>query len=123
MAKENSTLRPLTPDERRLALMLKALGNPVRFHMVQVLAERKMCITGELVEFTTLAQSTVSQHLKVLREAGLVAGEVEGPATCYCLNEDGIRWLRDRIGDWLSACCYSKQAAGETDRPEAPSCR
>lgn len=50
--------------------MLQALGNPVRCHMVRVLAERKMCITGKLVEFTTLAQSTVSQHLKVLLEAG-----------------------------------------------------
>jgi ArsR family transcriptional regulator len=105
MAKENSIVQPLTSDDQRLAQMLKALGNPVRFHIVQVLAERKMCITGELVEFTTLAQSTVSQHLKVLREAGLVAGEVEGPATCYCLNEGGIRWLKERIGGWLPGCC------------------
>jgi ArsR family transcriptional regulator len=105
MAKDNSTLRPLTADEQRLAGMLKALGNPVRFYIVQVLAERKMCITGELVEFTTLAQSTVSQHLKVLREAGLVEGEVEGPATCYCLNSANIRWLKERIGDWLPTCC------------------
>ena len=105
MAKANPTLRPLDADEQRLAQMLKALGNPVRFHIVQVLAERKMCITGELVEFTTLAQSTVSQHLKVLREAGLVEGEVEGPATCYCLNQAGIRWLKERIGSWLAGCC------------------
>lgn len=105
MVKENSILMPLSADDRRMAQMLKALGNPVRFHIVQVLAERKMCITGELVDFTTLAQSTVSQHLKVLREAGLVAGEVEGPATCYCLNEAGIRWLKERIGGWLPGCC------------------
>lgn len=116
MAKENSTLRPLTPDEQRLALMLKALGNPVRFHIVQVLAERKVCITGELVEFTTLAQSTVSQHLKVLREAGLITGEIEGPATCYCLNEGGIRWLKERIGDWLSGCCEGGPSAGRSCR-------
>ncbi|GAP13345.1 transcriptional regulator, ArsR family [Longilinea arvoryzae] len=105
MAKENSTLRPLTQDEQRMANMLKALGNPVRLFMVQTLAEHKMCITGELVEFTTLAQSTVSQHLKVLREAGLVVGELEGPATCYCLNEDGIRWLKEAIDGWLPGCC------------------
>lgn len=111
MAKENSILQPLTTEDQRLAQMLKALGNPVRFHIVQVLAERKMCITGELVEFTTLAQSTVSQHLKVLREAGLVAGEVEGPATCYCLNEEGIRWLKERIGGWLPGCCDEALAA------------
>jgi len=115
MVKENSILQPLTADDQRLAQMLKALGNPVRFHIVQVLADRKMCITGELVDFTTLAQSTVSQHLKVLREAGLVEGEVEGPATCYCLNEAGIRWLKERIGGWLPDCCEDGHAAVKAD--------
>lgn len=115
MVKENSILQPLTADDQRLAQMLKALGNPVRFHIVQVLAERKMCITGELVDFTTLAQSTVSQHLKVLREAGLVEGEVEGPATCYCLNEAGIRWLKERIGGWLPDCCEDGHTARKAD--------
>jgi len=105
MAKENPTLRSLTSEEQRLAKMLKALGNPVRFQIVQILAEKQTCITGEIVEATTLAQSTVSQHLKVLREAGLIHGEVEGPATCYCLNPIGILWLKEKIGDWLPECC------------------
>ena len=105
MTKLNPTLRSLTAGEERLAKMLKALGNPVRFQIVQILAEKQVCITGEIVEFTTLAQSTVSQHLKVLRQAGLVSGEIEGPATCYCLNQDGIRWLKEQIGGWLSGCC------------------
>ena len=108
MAKTNPTIRSLTPTEQRLAKMLKALGNPVRFQIVQILAEKQMCITGEIVEFTTLAQSTVSQHLKVLCEAGLLAGEIEGPATCYCLNPEGIRWLKEQIGDWLPTCCGEK---------------
>jgi ArsR family transcriptional regulator len=97
--------RELNSDEQRLARMLKALGNPVRFQIVQILAEKHMCITGEIVEFTTLAQSTVSQHLKVLREAGLILGEVDGPATCYCLNEAGIRWLKSQVEGWLPQCC------------------
>ncbi|MBI9050897.1 MAG: winged helix-turn-helix transcriptional regulator [Anaerolineaceae bacterium] len=105
MAKQQATTRQLTRDEQRLAKMLKALGNPVRFQIMQILAEKQMCITGEIVEFTTLAQSTVSQHLKVLREAGLIEGEVDGPATCYCLNTDGIFWLKERIGAWLPQCC------------------
>jgi ArsR family transcriptional regulator len=105
MAKINPTLKPMTRDEQRLAQMLKALGNPVRFQIVQILAEKQMCITGEIVEFTNLAQSTVSQHLKVLREAGLISGEVEGPATCYCLNQDNIRWLKNQLNDWLPQCC------------------
>jgi ArsR family transcriptional regulator, arsenate/arsenite/antimonite-responsive transcriptional repressor len=105
MAKPDSTLRTLTPDEQRLARMLKALGSPVRFQILQILAEKQMCITGEIVELTTLAQSTVSQHLKVLREAGLIEGEIEGPATCYCVSPEGIRWLKEQIGAWLPGCC------------------
>ena len=104
MIKENPALRILSPDERRLARMLKALGNPVRFQIIQILAEKQVCITGEIVDLTTLAQSTVSQHLKILREAGLINGEIEGPATCYCLDSKGIAWLKQQIGGWLPDC-------------------
>jgi ArsR family transcriptional regulator len=92
-------------EKLRLAKMLKALGNPIRFQIVETLAERRMCITAEIVETTPLAQSTVSQHLKVLKESGLILGEIDGPATCYCLNSANIRWLKDQIGRWLPACC------------------
>ena len=95
----------LTSDQHRLAKMLKALGNPIRFQIVETLAQRQACITQEIVESTPLAQSTVSQHLKVLREAGLIRGEVEGPATCYCLDAEGIRWLKEKIEGWLPNCC------------------
>ena len=118
MAKLNPTLHPLTRDEQRLALMLKALGNPVRFQILQILAEKQVCITGEIVDFTNLAQSTVSQHLKVLREAGLISGEVEGPATCYCLNVQGILWLKEQISDWLPDCCKDL-SAGEAVLPQS----
>ena len=105
MAKDLPLIHDLTLEEIRLAKMLKALGSPVRFRILQYLAERQMCITGEVVEFTTLAQSTVSQHLKVLQEAGLIAGEVEGPATCYCINAEGIQFLKDQISKWMPTCC------------------
>ncbi len=62
----------LTSDQKRLAKMLKALGNPVRFQIVELLAENQMCITNDIVRQMPLAQSTVSQHLKVLRESGLI---------------------------------------------------
>ncbi len=91
----------LSPDKQRLARMLKALGNPVRFQIVEFLATNQTCITADIVKNTPLAQSTVSQHLKVLVEAGLIQGEIEGPATCYCLNPAGFRWLKDQIGSWL----------------------
>jgi ArsR family transcriptional regulator len=110
MIKENPTIRPLSAQDQKLAQMLKALGNPVRFQIVQILAEKQTCITGEIVEFTTLAQSTVSQHLKVLVEAGLIHGAVDGPAVCYCLNEANVRWLKDQISAWLPQCCVTEPA-------------
>ena len=91
----------------------------MRFQIVQILAEKQMCITGEIVLFTTLAQSTVSQHLKVLRQAGLVRGDVEGPATCYCLDTDGVNWLKEQIGAWLPDCCNPAQPLLES-APPAP---
>jgi len=96
----------LTLEKQRLAKMLKALGNPVRFQIVEFLAENQMCITNDIVRNTPLAQSTVSQHLKVLKECGLIRGEIEGPATCYCLDSDNFQWLKDQIGNWLpTKCC------------------
>ncbi len=105
MAKDLPLIQNLSRDDVRLAGMLKALGNPVRFRIMEYLAEKQACITGEIVEFTTLAQSTVSQHLKVLREAGLIEGEIEGPATCYCISVEGIQFLKNQIEHWLPNCC------------------
>jgi ArsR family transcriptional regulator len=95
----------LNTEKKRLARMLKALGNPVRFQIVEYLAASETCITNDIVRALPLAQSTVSQHLKVLREAGLIKGEIEGPATCYCLDTNGIQWLKEQIGSWLPECC------------------
>jgi ArsR family transcriptional regulator, arsenate/arsenite/antimonite-responsive transcriptional repressor len=114
MTKTNPTLRVMTPEEKRLAGMLKALGNPVRFQIVQILAEKQACITGEIVEFTTLAQSTVSQHLKVLSDAGIIRGITEGPATNYCLDPENILWLKERIADWLPECCRDQSSMSDT---------
>jgi ArsR family transcriptional regulator, arsenate/arsenite/antimonite-responsive transcriptional repressor len=101
----------INSDKARLAKMLKALGNPVRFKIVEFLAENQVCMTHEIVQATPLAQSTVSQHLKVLREAGLIDGEIDGPATCYCLNPVAITWLKDQIGAWLPNCCVVEPVA------------
>jgi ArsR family transcriptional regulator len=76
-----------------LAMLAKALAHPVRVQIVRILAATEGCV-NELVEQLPLAQSTVSQHLKVLKEAGLVRGTVEGPRTCYCIDPAGLRRLR-----------------------------
>ncbi|WP_084457711.1 ArsR/SmtB family transcription factor [Desulfocurvus vexinensis] len=73
-------------DAGELALLCKALAHPARVRIVDHLARAGRCICGEIVEIMPLAQSTVSQHLKILKECGLVQGEIEGPRTCYCLD-------------------------------------
>jgi ArsR family transcriptional regulator len=75
-----------TEADQRIAETAKALGHPARIAILRVLAERGTCICGEIVEVLPLAQSTVSQHLKALKEAGLIQGEIEGPRTCYCID-------------------------------------
>lgn len=109
VVKQESTLFQLQENKARLSKMLKALGNPIRFQIMETLAERQTCITNDIVETTTLAQATVSQHLKVLTEAGLISGEIHGPATCYCVNSDGIRFLKEQIEGWLPNCCSQVQ--------------
>jgi len=74
--------------------MLKAAGNPLRFEVLKFLVTHPGCITGNIIDYLSLAQSTVSQHLKVLREAGWITGEIEGPATSYQLNPEAISWFR-----------------------------
>ena len=85
--------------EQRLVLLFKALGNSIRFEILKFLLTHPGCITGELVDHLPIAQATVSQHLKVLRETGWVEGTIQGPATRYCLNESTVRWFRDRVAD------------------------
>jgi predicted transcriptional regulator len=86
-------------EQERLVRMFKALGNPTRFEILKFLVTHPGCITGDIVAFLPIAQATVSQHLKVLREAGWVDGITEGPARSYCLHEANIAWFRSRVGE------------------------
>jgi predicted transcriptional regulator len=89
-------------DQERLVKMFKALGNPKRFEVLKFLVTHPGCITGDIVEYLPIAQATVSQHLKVLREAGWIDGTVEGPARCYCLNSENITWFRENVQNAFS---------------------
>ena len=80
-----------------LAKMAKALAHPARIAILRLLASRA-CLCGEVVEELPLAQSTVSQHLKVLKEAGLIRGDVDGPRTCYCVEPRALRRLKALVG-------------------------
>jgi ArsR family transcriptional regulator len=75
------------PDAEAFAVICKALAHPVRVQIVDYLKRIDKCFCGDIVELLPLAQSTVSQHLKSLKEAGLIKGEVDGPKTCYCLDK------------------------------------
>ncbi len=86
-------------EQKRLVQMFKALGNPTRFEILKFLVTHPGCITGDIVAFLPIAQATVSQHLKILREAGWVDGITEGPARSYCLHEANIAWFRTKVGE------------------------
>ncbi len=82
------------PDDQTLAAMAKAVAHPARLAILQLLTNRETCVTGDLVAELLLAQSTVSEHLRILREAGLIHGEIEGPRTRYCVDATGLAILK-----------------------------
>jgi len=76
-----------TEKDEQIALLAKAMGHPARVAIIRLLLKKQTCICGDLVDELPLSQSTVSQHLKELKEAGLIQGEITGVKTCYCINE------------------------------------
>jgi len=97
------------PDIKRSAIIAKALGHPARIAILKILADHTTCFCGDITEVLPLAQSTVSQHLKALKKAGLITGKVEGVRTCYCLNPAGIRELNSLLSEFsnqlVQTCC------------------
>lgn len=83
--------------EAQLAAMAKALGHPARVRIVRFLEHSQHCVTSEVVAEVGLAQSTISEHLRILREAGLVHGEAEGPRTRYCVDRNGLAAFKAAI--------------------------
>lgn len=87
------------PEDVELARLAKALAHPVRAAVLRLLLRDGGCVCGDIVERLPLAQSTVSQHLKVLKEAGLLQGEIDGPRVCYCASPDAVRRLQTLVLD------------------------
>jgi len=94
-----------TESEARTVAILRAIAHPARFRIVKLLAARQACVCGDLVDELPLAQSTVSEHLKVLKDAGVVRGNIEGPNVCYGLAPEAIEWLKQEFGVLRDACC------------------
>jgi DNA-binding transcriptional ArsR family regulator len=86
-------------EQRKIARYAKALGHPVRIYVLELLSRQSCCYSGDLSEVLPIAKSTLSQHLKELKEAGLIQGETEPPRTKYCLNR----------GNWSIAKKYFSQ--------------
>lgn len=84
-------------DAEALAALSWAVAHPIRVRILELLQERQACVCGELVELLPVAQSTVSQHLKIMKEAGLIQGEVDGPKVCYCVDPAGLARLKNLV--------------------------
>ena len=89
--------QPTAAAVEELAKLAWAVAHPARVRIVHLLASREACICGEIVDELPLAQSTVCQHLKILKESGLVQGEVSGPRVCYCVNRTKLNKLKKLI--------------------------
>lgn len=85
------------PTAESFAKLAWAIAHPARVQIVRLLIGREACVCGEIVDQLPLAQSTVSQHLKILKESGLIQGEVDGPKVCYCINPECLQQLKDFV--------------------------
>lgn len=90
---------PLRPEDEELALLAKALGHPVRILILRNLLRIGACYFGRLADLLPVAASTASQHLTILKDAGLVKGEIEGERPCYCVDLQKLRRMQHLIGD------------------------
>jgi len=78
-------------------MMSRALGNPIRYAIIRYLSAATACITGDIVDVLPTAQSTTSQHLKVLKESGWIEGTTDGAATSYCLSRENVMWFKEAV--------------------------
>jgi len=100
-----------TEEQNRLAIMLKALAHPARIAILQQIMKANACICGDLVGELGLAQATISQHLKELKNAGLIQGTIEGVSVCYCIEPGAWKLLSEQLGNFFGTynqmdnCC------------------
>jgi DNA-binding transcriptional ArsR family regulator len=88
-----------TKAQVELAVVTKAIGHPARIAILQFLAARKACLCGDIVDVLPLSQSTVSQHLKELKNAGLIKGDIDGPSVCYCIDEKNWNKVQKNLSE------------------------
>lgn len=100
-----------TEEQNRMAVMLKAIAHPARIAILQQIIQAKACICGDLVDELGLAQATISQHLRELKNAGLIQGTIEGASVCYCINPEAWNAMQGQLNDFFgsyqgtNSCC------------------
>ncbi len=104
-----------------VANVAKALGHPVRIRIVQLLLKQRVCIGGHIVEEVGLAQSTVSEHLRILKAAGIIVGEIERPRICYSLNPQSLEPLNGLLRA-ITVAAAAGRIGGSTDCPDGTTC-
>ena len=92
----------LTEEQKKFARYAKAMGHPIRMYILNLLAKQSCCYSGDLSEVLPIAKSTLSQHLKELKEAGLIQGEIEAPKIKYCLNRGNWEEAKTLFSDLFS---------------------
>ena len=98
-----------TAKQEQLARFAKALGHPARIAILHFLAEQKTCYFGDINEELPIAKATVSQHLKELKDAGLIQGEVEPPKVKYCINKENWKLAQESFREFFGQCiCKSE---------------
>ena len=105
----------ISPEQERLARFAKALGHPTRVAIMYFLAKREECYFGDIAEVLHIAKPTVSQHLKELREAGLIKGEVLPPKVKYCINVEAWDEMRALFADFFEFCRCGKDCNCKCD--------
>ena len=90
---------PITEEQKTAARFAKAMGHPVRMYVLELLSRQTCCYSGDLTEVLPIAKSTLSQHLKELKNAGLIQGEIEAPKIKYCLNRENWDLARKLLGN------------------------
>ena len=96
------TKKVITEQQKKVARFAKAMCHPVRIYVLEVLSKQSCCYSGDLSESLPIAKSTLSQHLKELKEAGLIQGEIEAPKIKYCINKENWREAQTLFKKFLS---------------------
>ena len=109
-APDQTLVSPERLDPEAVAAVAKALGHPARIHIIRLLLAKQSCIGCDIVDEVGLAQSTVSEHLRILKAAGIIVGEIERPRVCYSLNPDSLAPLADLLNAILGAGARSGDA-------------